>query len=59
MFYDIVEGKNVKKIDTQSPLSTIGFCPDGHTIAVGTIKGKILVYNLKDAKNGVKIELKG
>jgi protein NEDD1 len=50
MFFDIMEGKNVKKINVQSPLSAISFCPDGHTIAVGTIKGKILVYDLKDSK---------
>ena len=39
-------------------MSSIGFCPDGHTIAIGTMKGKVLVYDLKDAKK-VKIELKG
>jgi len=35
-FYDIVEGKQVKKIEVGAPLSTIGFCADGHTIGVGT-----------------------
>lgn len=35
-FFDIVEGKEVKKIDTSVPLSAISFCADGHTIAVGT-----------------------
>jgi WD40 repeat protein len=48
----------VKAIDTKVPLSSISFSPDGHTIATGTIKGKILVYDLKDAKK-LKIELKG
>lgn len=48
----------MKVIDAKSPLSSISFCPDGHTIAAGTIKGKILIYDLKDAKK-VKIELKG
>jgi len=57
-FFDIIEGKNVKIIDTKTPLSAISFCPDGHTIAVGTFKGKLLIYDLKDAKK-VKIELKG
>ena len=57
-FYDILEGKNVKVIDTKVPLSAISFCPDGHTIATGTIKGKILVYDLKEARK-VKMELKG
>ena len=57
-FFDIVEGKSVKKIDCQTALSAISFCCDGHTIAVGTIKGKVLVYDLKDAKK-VKLELRG
>jgi len=35
-FFDIVEGKEVKKIDSGVPLSAISFCADGHTIAVGT-----------------------
>jgi hypothetical protein len=39
-------------------LSAIGFCPDGHTIAIGTMKGKIQIYDLKDAKK-VKLELRG
>lgn len=39
-------------------MSAISFCCDGHTIAVGTIKGKVLVYDLKDAKK-VKLELRG
>ena len=39
-------------------MSAISFCCDGHTIAVGTIKGQVLVYDLKDAKK-VKLELRG
>jgi len=57
-FFDIQEGKEVKKIDTGSPLSKISFCSDGHTIAVGTFDGRIIIYDLKDAKR-VKIELRG
>ena len=58
-FFDIVEGKQVKKIDVGTPLSTISFCPDGHTIGVGTQQsGQVVIYDLKDSKR-VKIELKG
>jgi WD40 repeat protein len=59
LFYDIVDGKEVKKIDTGVPLSAISFCADGHTIAVGTNQGgRVIIYDLKEAKK-VKIELKG
>ena len=49
----------MKKIDVGPPLSAITFCPDGHTIGVGTQNtGAVLIYDLKDSKK-VKIELKG
>ena len=35
-FFDIVEGKQVKKIEVGPPLASISFCADGHTIGVGT-----------------------
>ena len=58
-FYDIVEGKQVKKIEVGAALSTISFCADGHTIGVGTEQtGQVIIYDLKDSKR-IKIELKG
>ena len=58
-FFDIVECKEVKQINTNQALSSISFCSDGHTIAVGTeIGARVLIYDLKDAKK-LKIELKG
>lgn len=57
-FFDTADGKKVKTIKMTDPLNTLSFCVDGHTLAVGTLKGKILVYDLKDTKN-VKIELAG
>ena len=57
-FYDIQEGREVKKIDTGTPLQSLAFCADGHTVAVGTMSGRILLYDLKDAKQP-KMELKG
>ena len=67
-FYDITQGKEVKKIDINVNSSTnmsanqqvtlakgehpssIAFCTDGCTIAVGTNAGRIVIYNLKDVK---------
>ena len=58
-FFDIVEGKQVKKIEVGAPLSAISFCADGHTIGVGTEQsGQVIIYDLKDSKR-IKIELKG
>lgn len=58
-FFDIVECREVKQINTGTPLSCISFCSDGHTIAVGCEKeGRALVYNLKDPRR-IKLELKG
>ena len=56
-FFDIATSKNVKTIYSKDegvpiPLSSIAFCYDGFTIAVGTITGKILVNNLKDKTKG-------
>jgi WD40 repeat protein len=57
-FYDIQEGREVKTIDAKAPLTAIAFCSDGHTVAIGTVTGKILLFDLKDAKQP-KMELKG
>jgi protein NEDD1 len=58
-FFDIKSEKQVKTIENlQNPMSSIAFCFDGHTIAVGSLKGRIYVYDLKD-KQRIKIELKG
>jgi len=47
-FFDITNGKNVKTIDSQNQLCAISFCSDGHTIAVGTLKGRVMIYDLKE-----------
>ena len=58
-FYDVVDGKQVKKIEVGAPLSAISFCADGHTIGVGTHQsGQVIIYDLKDSKR-IKLELKG
>jgi WD40 repeat protein len=56
-FFDIATKKNVKTIvfkdeTVPPPLSSIAFCYDGHTIAVGSITGKVLINNLKDKSRG-------
>ena len=56
-FFDIATQKNVKTIITKAEnvvaaLTSIAFCHDGHTIAVGTVTGKIFINNLKDKSRG-------
>jgi hypothetical protein len=38
-FFDIVECREVKQINTGMALSCISFAADGHTIAVGSEQG--------------------
>ena len=46
-FYDINERKVVKTINTDSPLTSLDFYNDGHTIVCGTLYGNINVYDLR------------
>jgi WD40 repeat protein len=61
-FFDISSQKNVKTIYTKGSnnlvcaLTSIAFCHDGFTIAVGSINGKIFINNLKD-KTKQQIEI--
>jgi len=45
-------------MQTDSPLTALGFHNDGHTIVVGTLYGGLNVYDLRAYAN-VKISLKG
>jgi WD40 repeat protein len=57
-FYDIQEARIVKTINTDTPLTSLSFNGDGHTIAVGTILGPILIYDLRNSAQ-VKLTLNG
>lgn len=48
-FYDMNEKVIVKKIKTETSLSKVAFCSDGHTIAIGSDQedGLVLVYDLR------------
>jgi WD40 repeat protein len=54
-FYDINEKVLVKKIRTETPLSCVSFCQDGHTIALGSDQddGQVLIYDLRKSSNEV------
>lgn len=57
VFYDINDKVIVKRIKTETPLQSVSFCADGHTIAIGASNyGAILVYDLrKSSKEIAKI----
>jgi WD40 repeat protein len=57
VFYDINDKVIVKRIKTETPLQSVSFCADGHTIAIGASNfGAILVYDLrKSSKEVAKI----
>ncbi len=49
----------MKTIKTGHPASALSFCSDGHTLGIGTMRGKVLIYNLKKSGDMKPIELKG
>lgn len=54
VFYDINDKVIVKRIKTETPLRSVSFCSDGHTIAIGTNDyGAILIYDLRKSSKEV------
>ena len=53
-FFDINEKKLVKQIQTGESLTSVAFCQDGHTIAVGTRNsGNVMIYDLRKSAREV------
>jgi len=53
-FYDINEKKLVKQIQTGESLTSVAFCQDGHTIAVGARNsGNVMIYDLRKSAREV------
>ncbi|GAB9470552.1 hypothetical protein Gpo141_00007795 [Globisporangium polare] len=47
IFFDTVQGKELRSIDFDQPISALALCADGKTLAVGTTTGEILIYDLR------------
>ena len=45
--YDVRERKSLKTITTDHCLSALDLMPDGVTLAVGSTRGKILIFDLR------------
>lgn len=60
VFYDVNEGIIVKRIETDTPLQSVAFCTDGHTLAAGANgKGSILLFDLRMSTARPKAILEG
>ncbi|ESO84367.1 hypothetical protein LOTGIDRAFT_236321 [Lottia gigantea] len=53
--YDVQGKGNLRVLMAESPLSCIDVMADGGTLAVGTTRGKILVYDIRQGPNPVQM----
>ena len=58
LFFDVSEKKAVKTIKTEHPLTSMAFMDDGITVALGSSKGYIYIYDLRHSSLPVR-ELAG
>ncbi|TMW58609.1 hypothetical protein Poli38472_010168 [Pythium oligandrum] len=47
LFFDTLQRKELRSMDFEHPVSALALCADGKTLAVGTVAGTILVYDLR------------
>uniref|UniRef100_K3X881 Uncharacterized protein n=1 Tax=Globisporangium ultimum (strain ATCC 200006 / CBS 805.95 / DAOM BR144) TaxID=431595 RepID=K3X881_GLOUD len=47
LFFDTIQGKELRAIEFDQPISALALCADGKTLAVGTTHGEILIYDLR------------
>lgn len=53
VFYDVTSKSVPKVMPTDSPLTSIDIMSDGHTLAVGTTRGFIYLYDLRKASHPI------
>ncbi|KAK2571437.1 Protein NEDD1 [Acropora cervicornis] len=53
VFYDVQGRKSVKVMTAESPLTSVDFMSDGATLAVGSTRGKIYIYDLRSGSTPV------
>ncbi|GAB5363076.1 hypothetical protein AAMO2058_000852500 [Amorphochlora amoebiformis] len=51
-FFDMTKGKNINITSVGEPLTSLDFNNDGQTVVLGTIKGNILTYDLRNIHGG-------
>ncbi|XP_020615589.1 protein NEDD1-like [Orbicella faveolata] len=57
VFYDVQQKKSVKVMTAESPLTSVDFMSDGGTLAVGSTRGKIYIYDLRSGSSPVNTRL--
>lgn len=53
VFYDVQGKKSVKVMTAEAPLTSVDFMSDGATLAVGSTRGKIYIYDLRSGSTPV------
>ncbi|XP_041348412.1 protein NEDD1-like isoform X2 [Gigantopelta aegis] len=53
VFYDVVSKETLKVIEIDSPLTAIDLMHDGFTLAVGSTRGKLTVYDLRQSSSPI------
>ncbi|KAL2075670.1 hypothetical protein VTL71DRAFT_613 [Oculimacula yallundae] len=59
VFYDLVAGKAVTQIYTDSGLTCAAFHPDGHLFAAGSTDGQIKLFHTKTGESAADFDLGG
>jgi WD40 repeat protein len=57
-FFDIRKNKLVQTLEADAPITSLAFCGDGHTIAIGSLYGTIQAMDLRNDKQG-RMALRG
>ncbi|XP_061423309.1 protein NEDD1 isoform X3 [Lethenteron reissneri] len=47
ILYDMVSKSILRSVTAESPLTAVEFMPDGSTLALGTSRGKLILYDLR------------
>merc|ERR1712137_489896 len=47
IFWDVPDSRQIREVNTESPLSSVSYHADGYLLAAGTSDGVVLIYDLR------------